>query len=301
MLNSFSDDIIELPSGIKLRVRCAGNGPVVLLLHGYPQTHVCWHKVAPLLVDAGFSVVLSDLRGYGDSDKPPSDENHLPYSKRAMAADQAELMRHLGHETYFVAGHDRGARVAHRLARDFPDAVAAVSFLDIVPTEHMYAHTEQTFATGYYHWFFLIQPAPLPERLIGNEPGFYLTSKLSAWSKGNDSAFESEAVAEYIRCFDAASIHATCEDYRAGASVDLQHDAHDQGTLLKMPVQALWGQKGLVAKLYNVPEVWQGYAENVVGEAMPCGHFLPEEAPEQTANALVDFFKSSDSSKAEGS
>ena len=291
MLENFSDDRIALPSGISLRVRTSGSGPVILLLHGYPQTHICWHKVAPLLVEAGFAVVLSDLRGYGDSDKPPSDDFHLAYSKKAMAKDQAELMRHLGHETYFVAGHDRGARVAHRLARDYYDAVRAVSFLDIVPTEHMYAQTEKVFATGYYHWFFLIQPAPLPERLIGSDPSYYLTSKLSAWSKGNDIAFEPEAVAEYVRCFDAASIHATCEDYRAAATVDLDHDGQDQGVLLKMPVQALWGHKGLVGKLYDVLDVWRGYAENVVGESMPCGHFLTEEAPEQTANALISFFR----------
>jgi haloacetate dehalogenase len=198
-------------------------------------------------------------------------------------------MRHLGHETYFVVGHDRGARVAHRLARDYPDAVAAVSFLDIVPTEHMFAQTEKVFATGYYHWFFLIQPAPLPERLIGSDPGYYLTSKLSAWSKGNDCAFEPNAVAEYVRCFDTQSIHATCEDYRAAATIDLEHDAQDQGQVLKIPVQAIWGQKGLVGKLYDVLDIWQEYAENVIGDAIPCGHFLPEEAPERTANALISF------------
>jgi haloacetate dehalogenase len=291
MLDDFSDERIQLSTGINLRVRESGSGPALLLLHGYPQTHLCWHKIAPRLVEAGFTVVLSDLRGYGDSDKPSSDVAHLTYSKRAMALDQAELMRHLGHETYFVAGHDRGARVAHRLARDFPDAVAAVSFLDIVPTEHMYAQTEQVFATGYYHWFFLIQPAPLPERLIGGDPGYYLTSKLRAWSKGNESAFDPAAVAEYVRCFDKESIHATCEDYRAAATIDLEHDAQEHGGVMKMPVQALWGQEGLVGKLYDVVDVWQNYAENVVGEAMPRGHFLPEEAPEQTTDALISFFR----------
>lgn len=293
MLESFSDDKIRLPSGMSLRVRTAGSGPVVLLLHGYPQTHMCWHKVAPLLVEAGYRVVLSDLRGYGDSDKPPSDEHHLPYSKRAMATDQAELMQLFGHETYYVAGHDRGARVAHRLARDFPDAVAGVSFLDIVPTDHMYGQTEKVFATGYYHWFFLIQPAPFPERLIGHDPSYYLTSKLADWSKGNVSAFEPEEVAEYTRCFNNASIHATCEDYRASATIDLEHDALDLPVPLKMPVQVLWGQKGLVGNLYDVVDVWQSYADDLVGKAMPCGHFLPEEAPQQTADALVSFFRNS--------
>ncbi|WP_286238628.1 alpha/beta fold hydrolase [Neptuniibacter halophilus] len=291
MFENFTDDRVQLSSGITLRVRTAGQGPVVLLLHGYPQTHVCWHKVAPVLVDAGFHVVLSDLRGYGDSDKPETDEDHLPYSKRELAADQAALMKQLGHDSYFVAGHDRGGRVAHRLARDYPDAVKAVSFLDIVPTEHMYAQTERTFATGYYHWFFLIQPSPLPERLIGGDAEYFLTAKLSAWSKGNDAAFAPEAVREYVRCFSPEAIHSTCEDYRAAATIDLDHDQQDAGVQLTMPVQALWGAKGLVAMLYDVVDVWGRYAEQVEGEALDCGHFLPEEAPEETAGWLISFFK----------
>ena len=291
MLDGFTDDRIEVATGVSLRVRTAGTGPVLLLLHGYPQTHVCWHKVAPRLADAGFHVVLADLRGYGDSDKPASDADHTPYSKRAMAADQAALMDHLGHDRFAVAGHDRGGRVAHRLARDNPERVAAVSFLDIVPTEHMYARTERVFATGYYHWFFLIQPAPLPERLIGNDPAFYLTSKLKAWGRGGAAAFDDAAVAEYVRCFDAAGIHATCEDYRAAATIDLTHDSADAGIKLDMPVQALWGDKGLVGTLYDVDAVWRGYAESVDGRPVPGGHFLPEEAPDETADALIGFFK----------
>lgn len=291
MFENFTDNMVQLPSGVHLRVRTAGEGPAILLIHGYPQTHVCWHKVAPKLIEAGFHVVLSDLRGYGDSDKPKTDENHKPYSKRELAADQAALMKQLGHESYYVAGHDRGARVAHRLARDNAEAIKAVSFLDIVPTEYMYAHTERTFATGYYHWFFLIQPAPLPERLISSDPEYFLTSKLSAWSKGNHEAFDHEAVTEYVRCFDAETIHSTCEDYRAGATIDLEHDKQDKGKKLKMPVQALWGAKGLVAELYDVPGVWGIYAESVEGESLPCGHFIPEEAPEQTTDKLISFFK----------
>lgn len=291
MLEAFTDEQIQLSTGVSLRVRSAGTGAAILLLHGYPQTHMCWHKVAPKLVDAGFHVVLSDLRGYGDSDRPLSDPDHATYSKRSMAADQAALMLHLGHDTYGVAGHDRGARVAHRLARDFPASVSAVSFLDIVPTEHMYEHTERVFATGYYHWFFLIQPAPLPERLIGNDPEFYLASKLNAWSKTDAHAFEEAAMAEYVRCFDKASIHATCEDYRAAAGIDLEHDAVNKGQKLDMPVQALWGREGLVGALYDVLAVWGDYAEAVEGASFPCGHFLPEEAADQTAEALIAFFR----------
>lgn len=292
MLDGFSDNIMALPSGIKLRVRTAGDGPPILLLHGYPQTHLCWHKVAPPLVEAGFSVVLSDLRGYGDSDKPASLPDHSTYSKRAMGADQFELMQMLGHDKFAIAGHDRGARVAHRMARDYADHISAVSFLDIVPTEYMYEHAEREFATGYYHWFFLIQAAPHPEKMIGHDPDYYLRAKLLAWSKGNEAAFEEEAVKDYIRCFsNPASISATCEDYRAAASIDLEHDSADKNTKMAMPVQALWGQKGLVGKLYDVIDVWRDYAKHVEGQSLNCGHFIPEEQPEQAAEALALFFK----------
>lgn len=293
MLDGFEDNRVRLTSGVTLRVRSAGTGPALLLLHGYPQTHLCWHKVAPQLVTAGFTVILPDLRGYGDSDKPPSDDTHSPYSKRAMAADMAQLMAQLGHARYGVAGHDRGARVAHRLARDFADHVTAVSVLDIAPTEYMYATTDQPFATSYYHWFFLIQPAPFPETLIGHDPDYYLSSKLNAWSKAAPDAFTPEAVAEYQRCFrDPACIHATCEDYRAAASIDLQHDGVDAGRKLTLPVQALWGARGVIGRSYDVPAVWARYAERLEAHALPCGHFLPEEAPDETAAHLIRFFQS---------
>ena len=292
MFSGFTDQLIDVDTGITLRVRTAGEGPAILLLHGYPQTHVCWHKVAPLLVAAGYHVVISDLRGYGDSDKPISSADHAAYSKRAMAADQMRLMRKLGHETFLLAGHDRGARVAHRMTRDYPHAVRALAVLDVAPTAHMYANTTAEFATGYYHWFFLIQPAPLPEKLIGADPGFYLHSNLSAWSKGNTAAFTPEALAEYERCFTAETIAATCEDYRAAATIDLDHDARSTGEKLQQPVLALWGNKGLVAKLYDVIAAWEDVATNVRGAPLPCGHFLPEEAPEETARILTDFFKS---------
>ncbi len=290
MFEGFTDDRIALPSGLALRVRTAGAGPPLLLLHGYPQTHACWHLVAPRLVEAGFHVVLADLRGYGDSDRPDSDAEHTPYSKRAMARDQAALMAELGHAGYGVAGHDRGGRVGHRLARDFPDRVAALAVLDICPTEHMYAATDRAFATGYEHWFFLIQPAPLPERLIGADPDFYLDAKLAAWS-GDGAVFDPEAVAKYRRAFAApGAVHATCEDYRASAGIDLEHDAADAGRRLPMPLLALWGAEGLLDRSYDVLGVWRGYAEEVEGRALASGHFLPEEAPEETSVALADFF-----------
>ncbi|WP_299934319.1 alpha/beta hydrolase [uncultured Pelagimonas sp.] len=291
MLDGFDDHKVTLPSGISLRVRQAGVGPAIVLIHGYPQTHLCWHKVAPSLVAAGFKVILPDLRGYGDSDKPPSDANHSPYSKRAMATDIAELMTILGHDQFCVAGHDRGARVAHRLARDYGDRIKAVSFLDIAPTEYMYAQTDQRFATAYYHWFFLIQSAPFPETLIGHDPDYYLNSKLKAWSKDIPAAFDPAAVKEYMRCFrDPACIHATCEDYRAAATIDLEHDRVDAGTKLSMPVQVLWGENGVVGTLYDVPKVWGQYAKTVEAKALACGHFLPEEAPKETLAHLLNFF-----------
>ncbi len=292
MFAGFTDQAIEVSTGVSLRVRTAGEGPAVLLLHGYPQTHICWHKVAPKLVAAGFHVVLTDLRGYGDSDKPESDSNHSAYSKRTMGEDQIALMRQLGHESFFLAGHDRGARVAHRMARDYPDAVRALAVLDIAPTAHMYNNTNMEFASGYYHWFFLIQPAPLPEKLIGADPAFYLKSKLHAWSKGNDAAFTPEALAEYERCFTPEMIAASCEDYRASATIDLQHDGRAAGGKLQQPLLALWGAKGLVAKLYDVISAWEDVAQNVRGAPLPCGHFLPEEEPEETARLLTEFFRS---------
>ncbi len=291
MFDGFTDQRVQLSGGICLRVRTAGKGPAILLLHGYPQTHACWHKVAPTLVESGFSVVASDLRGYGDSDKPKSDDGHATYSKRAMGNDQAELMRYLGQEQFAIAGHDRGARVGHRMARDYPDRVEALAVLDIVPTEHMYERAERLFATRYYHWFFLIQPAPLPERLIGADPDFYLRTKIGAWSRTGSDAFSSEALAEYLRCFRSPDcIAATCEDYRAAATIDLEHDTMDGGTRLTMPVLALWGARGVIGELYDVITIWRRYAHSVQGAALPCGHFLPEEEPEKTATALVQFY-----------
>ncbi len=289
MLEGFTDERIALPERPALRVRQAGEGPPVLLLHGYPQTHLCWHGVAPRLVEAGFRVVLPDLRGYGGSDRPESDPEHAAYSKRAMAADQVALMAALGHDRFAVVGHDRGGRVAHRLARDHPDRLTAVSVLDIAPTERMYATAGAEFATAYWHWFFLIQPAPMPERMIGADPEDFLRGRLLDWSKGNAAAFPEEVLAAYVAAFDTAAIHASCEDYRASAGIDLDHDRADAGRRLAVPAQALWGAKGLVGRHYDVVALWRESFERVEGAALPCGHFLPEEAPEETAAALIPF------------
>lgn len=276
-------------SETEIALRVGGAGPPLLLLHGYPQTHVMWHRIAPALAER-FTVVCADLRGYGDSGKPKGGSDHAAYSKRAMARDQVEVMAALGFERFSLCGHDRGARVAHRLALDHPERVERIAVLDIAPTLRMYADTDRAFATAYYHWFFLIQPAPLPERLIGGDPAFWLRSCLGKWGR-DEGAFAPEALAEYERCFaDPAAIHATCEDYRAAAGIDLEHDRADLGTRLPMPLLVLWGEKGLVGRTWDVPAVWRERAAAVQGAALPCGHFLPEEAPDETLAALRAFF-----------
>lgn len=274
--------------GTEINVKVAGNGPPLLLLHGYPQTHVIWHKIAPRLAE-DFTVVVTDLRGYGDSGKPLSDVEHTPYSKRALAADQVEVMSSLGFSKFSVVGHDRGGRVAHRMVRDYPDRIGKVAVLDIAPTATMYGATDKKFASAYYHWFFLIQPNGLPEHMIGCDPEFYLSRKLAAWGKANGAITE-EAFKEYLRCFSKPeTIHATCEDYRASAGIDLEHDAANAGEKIDNPLLVLWGQEGFVASAYDVLNTWQDVASNVSGHAVSGGHFLPEEAPDETLKALLEF------------
>ena len=276
-------------SGTEVRCVVGGDGPPLLLLHGYPQTHVMWHRVAPSLART-YTVVCADLRGYGDSGKPASDEAHLAYSKRAMAQDMVELMRDLGHRTFRLAGHDRGGRVAHRLCLDHPDCVSQVAVLDIAPTRTMYAGTNQAFATAYYHWFFLIQPYDLPERLIGADPVYYLRRKLGGWGTGL-AHFDPRALAEYERCFsDAATIHATCEDYRAAASIDLAHDAESDAQKIACPLLVLWGERGVVNRFFKPIDDWRAVASDVRGRSLPCGHYLAEEVPAETLRELTSFF-----------
>ena len=265
-----------------------GSGPPLLLLHGYPQTHVIWHRIAPALAKK-YTVVCADLRGYGDSGKPASDEAHMPYSKRAMANDMVKAMRALGHSRFRVVGHDRGARVTHRLCVDHPQTVEKAAVLDISPTKAMYAGTNQSFATAYYHWFFLIQPFDLPERLIGADPVYYLRRKLGGWGTGLIH-FDPHALAEYERCFsDPATIHATCEDYRAAASIDLLHDAEDASRKVVCPLLVLWGARGIVHRFFKPLDDWGAVAKDVRGRALPCGHYLPEEVPDETLAELTTF------------
>ncbi len=280
---------VAVGGGITLRVATGGKGPPLLLLHGHPQTHVTWRKVAPTLAEH-FSLVLPDLRGYGDSSKPEGGEGHIAYAKKNMAADQVALMRLLGHSRFAVAGHDRGGRVAHRMALDHPEAVSRIAVLDIAPTATMYDRTDKEFATRYFWWFFLIQPAPLPERLIAADPEFFLRTHIDGQNK-TPGATEPEAFAEYLRCYrDPATRHAICEDYRAAATIDLIHDAQDADARIQAPLLALWGAKGTVGKLYDVLETWREKAVQVEGRALDCGHTLQEERPEEVIAALMTFF-----------
>lgn len=266
------------------------DAPALLLLHGYPQTHAIWHKVAPRLARR-FNVVASDLRGYGDSGKPASAPDHGPYSKRSLARDQAELMAALGHERFFLAGHDRGGRVAHRLCVDHGDRVLKVAVLDIAPTLAMYEQTDQAFARAYWHWFFLIQPAPVPERMIGNAIDCILPAKMGSGSAGL-APFAPEAWAEYVRCFTPGMVHASCEDYRAAASIDLEHDRADRdaGRRVRCPLLALWGANGVAERCFKPLDEWRRVADDVRGRSLPAGHYLPEEVPDLVAGELETFF-----------
>ena len=267
----------------------AGQGPAVLLLHGHPQTHVTWKDVAPALVAAGFSVVAADLRGYGDSAKPDGGEGHANYAKRAMAQDQVDVMKALGHPRFTVVGHDRGGRVAHRLALDHQDAVRSVAVLDIAPTATMYARADREFATKYFWWFFLIQKAPLPEHMIGADPDFYLRAHVAGQSRTPGVPSE-DLIQEYLRCYrQPGGIHAICEDYRAAASIDLVHDAADSDRRITAPLLALWGGRGVVGATYDVLATWREKALDVRGQAIDCGHALQEEAPAATLAALLPF------------
>jgi haloacetate dehalogenase len=277
-LDGFELRRVAVP-GVELCVAMAGDGPPVLLLHGHPQTHVVWRKVAPALVAKGYSVVAPDLRGYGDSEKPESDAEHLPYSKRVMAADNVALMAALGFERFSVVGHDRGGRVGHRMALDHPPAVARLMVLDIAPTLTMYERTDMDFATRYFWWFFLIQPFDLPERMIGADPEYFLRRHVAGQVKV-EGAVSEEIIAEYLRTYrDPATIHAICEDYRAAASVDLAHDRADAEARVACPLWAVWGARGVVGETYDVAATWAEKAHEVTGVALACGHAIPEEVP----------------------
>jgi haloacetate dehalogenase len=290
MFEGFAERSIDTgETAIHLRV--GGAGPPLLLLHGHPQTHAIWHRVAPVLA-RDFTVVAADLRGYGDSGKPPTRSDHAPYSKRAMARDMVAVMRALGVDRFFLAGHDRGGRVAYRMALDHPACVRKLAVLDIVPTGEMYRRADMSFAMGYWHWFFLPQPYDFPERLIGADPDHFYLERHA----GRDLAriFAPEALAEYRRCWhDPATIHAMCEDYRAGATIDFRLDEEDRlaGRRIRCPVLALWGARGRMGDWYDVPAIWRDWADAVEARPIDCGHYIPEEAPEETAAAFAAFFR----------
>jgi haloacetate dehalogenase len=266
----------------------------VLLLHGNPFNHLSWLKVAPVLAKE-FTVVATDLRGYGDSEKPPGGPDHSGYSFRAMAQDQVEVMAALGHDTFMAAGHDRGARVLHRMCLDYPQKVARAAFLDIIPQHYLYANVTKQWATFSWHWFFNIQPYDMPERMMGADPDWFIEKKLAKTAQGL-SFFDQRALAEYKRCFrNPATIHAICEDYRAAAGIDLEMDAKDReaGRKVDCPVLLLWGATGGVGRNHQPgpAAIWQRYASNIVGaQALPCGHYLTDEAPAETTAALRAFF-----------
>jgi haloacetate dehalogenase len=272
-----------------IHVRHGGSGPPVLLLHGIPETHVMWHKVAPGLA-RDFTVVAADLRGYGDSSKPPSTPDHAPYSKRAMARDQVEVMRQLGFEEFFVVGHDRGARCAYRLALDHPARVRKLAVLDIVPTGEAFRRANMEFALAYWIWLFLAQPYDFPERAIGENPRLYLDHMLDGWSNVR-GAIPADIRAAYARAFEKpATIHAICEEYRAASTLDFQHDEADRGRRrLTCPVLVLWSRHSAFAGWYDPLTVWRDWADDVRGRALECGHFIPEEAPDETIAELRSF------------
>jgi len=284
MFNGFTHEQIKTQE-ITINLVRGGKGDPVLLLHGYPQTHVCWHLVAPVLAER-FTVVCPDLRGFGDSAKPPGDVEHLAYSKRVMAQDQVEVMKSLGFNKFTVVGHDRGARVAHRLALDHPEKITKLALLDIIPTRTAFANVDKEMATAAFNWFFSIQPDELPERLIGAEPVFYLQWILDHWA-GGKNAIEPEAVAEYQRCFDREVIRATNEEFRAAATIDLVHDEADAQSKIMCPTLVLWSASSWTG--FDILKIWKERAEIVQGLAFECGHFLPEEAPDQTAAELIRF------------
>jgi haloacetate dehalogenase len=281
-------------SGATINTVHGGKGTPLLLLHGIPETHVLWRKVAPLLAQDYF-LVIPDLRGYGDSSKPPGGADHFGYSKRAMAQDMVDVMKHLGFPKFAVVGHDRGGRASHRMALDHPELLTKLAILDIVPTYTLYQNITKEFATIFYHWFLLVQPPPFPETLVANSAEYFLKSTL-LWLGGHPITdpipewLGAEAFHEYLRCFrNPDSIHAICEDYRAAASIDLEHDKADLDKRIECPLLVLWSEKGPFHRMYDVLQTWKDRANDAKGKALPTGHFLPEQVPEEVTHELKSF------------
>jgi haloacetate dehalogenase len=286
----FSSMSLDVGDDVAIHTVVGGEGPPLLLLHGHPQTHAIWHKVAPALV-RHFTVVACDLRGYGDSSKPAGSAAHDNYSKRTMANDVLAVMQQLGFPRFRVMGHDRGARVAHRLAADHEEAVERAVLLDIAPTLAMYEQTSEAFARAYWHWFFLIQPAPLPERLIESDPAAYVRDVMGKRSAGL-APFDPRALSEYQRCLALpGTAHGICEDYRAASTIDLEHERADRdaGRRLSLPLLVLWGAQGVVQRCFDPLAEWRRLADQVEGEALDCGHYIPEEAPDALLARALPF------------
>jgi haloacetate dehalogenase len=292
MIDGFSAARADVGDGLSIAYEMAGSGPPLLLLHGYPQHRMMWRHIAPAMAET-HTVVVADLRGYGQSSTPPDDVNHTVYAKRAMARDMACLMTHLGFAKFQIAGHDRGARVTHRLLRDFPDRVVRAAVLDIIPTTHFWDTLNVPISVGYYHWMFLAQPAPQPEAMIGVDRETWIRKRvLRKW--GDERVFEPEVVQSYIDAFTPQVLAASCGDYRAGASTDIADDRADfETTKISCPLLVLWGGNGIVGKCYDTLAVWRDYVTDprqLSGRPLPCGHFLPEEQPAETLLALRQFF-----------
>ena len=287
MFEGFGTFDIET-GGAVIHGRTSGSGPPLLLLHGNPQTHAMWHEVAPALAER-FTVIATDLRGYGRSSKPPSTPDHAPYSKRVMAADMVRVMEVLGHPRFMVGAHDRGARVAHRLALDWPESVSRMALLDIAPTREMYANATDGFARDYWHWYFMIQPPPLPERMMSADPEGFWRWKCGGKGKGMDH-FAPGALTDYLDTFTPETIRATCEDYRAAATIDIRHDDEDAGRKVACPLLVLWGAKGAIEKHFDCLGLWRTRAADVRGHALPGGHYLAEEAPDDVLREFLAFF-----------
>lgn len=293
MFDGFREFDIEVENGFVIHGVIGGEGPPLLLLHGHPQTHVIWHRLAPRLAER-YTVVATDLRGYGDSGKPEGDNRHLNYSKRRMALDQVAVMQALGYKRFFLCGHDRGGRVAHRLALDHAERVERLMVLDIAPTLAMYEATDLAFATAYWHWFFLIQPKPLPESWIEAAPSDYVTRIMGSRHAGLEP-FDPQAIAEYQRCLALpGAAHGLCEDYRASRTIDMEHDRADRdaGRHLSIPLKVLWGEFGTIERCFDALAEWRAVSgAGVEGGTLPCGHYLPEEAPDAIFHQLIDFMR----------
>lgn len=276
---------------VSINAVTGGSGPPLLLLHGYPQTHAMWAVIAPLLA-RDFTVVATDLRGYGDSGKPQCAPGNANYSFRAMAQDQANVMRELGHSRFHVAGHDRGGRTAHRMALDYPQVVASLAVIDIVPTYAMFMDTNRHIAGGYWHWYFLSQPEPFPEHMISLDPDFFYETCLVGWGKTKIEDFDAAQIAEYRRCWrDPGMIHGSCSDYRAAATIDLVHDGADIDTKVQAPALVFWGEDGLMAKLFDMETQWRKRLAHMTAATLPGGHFFPDQLPRETAELLGAFFR----------